>query len=113
MNERENQLTGLRIGTTIRRAVELTNEEKQEKRLKGELCPTCQGAGYKGRIGSYELLTINSRIAEAIKTSQSTEEIEQLAVEDGMMTLRAYTVALIDNQLTTIDELERISNMET
>lgn len=112
-DERENQLTGLRIGTQIRAAVELSTEEKQEKRLKGELCPTCQGVGYKGRIGAYELLTINSRIADAVKANQSTEEIEQLAVEDGMITLRNYTIALIADQLTTISELERISNVET
>jgi len=36
-----------------------------------------------------------------------------LAVEDGMMTLRAYTVGLIADQLTTISELERISNVES
>ena len=113
VDERENQLTGLRIGTQIRAAVELSTEEKQEKRLKGELCPTCQGVGYKGRIGAYELLTINSRIADAVKANQSTEEIEQLAVEDGMMTLRTYTIALIADQLTTISELERISNVES
>ena len=113
MDERENQLTGLRLGTMIRQAVELTADEKQEQRLKGELCPTCQGVGYKGRIGAYELLTINPRIADAIKANQSTEEIEQLAVEDGMMTLRAYTVALIADQLTTISELERISNVDS
>jgi len=109
----ENQLTGLRIGTKIRSAVELSAEEKQEKRLKGELCPTCGGAGYKGRIGAYELLTINSSIADAVKNNRSTEEIEQLAVEDGMMTLRTYTVSLIADQLTTISELERISNAES
>ena len=113
VDERENQLTGLRIGTMIRQAVELSADEKQEQRLKGELCPTCQGVGYKGRIGTYELLTINPRIADAIKANQSTEEIEQLAVEDGMMTLRAYTVSLIADQLTTISELERISNVDS
>ncbi len=113
VDAQENQLTGLRIGTKIRVAVELSMEEKQEKRLKGELCQTCQGVGYKGRIGTYELLTINSRIADAVKANQSTEEIEQLAVEDGMMTLRAYTVDLIADQLTTISELERISNAES
>jgi len=113
VNEYENQITGLRIGTPIRAALELTTEEKQEKRLKGELCSKCEGVGYKGRIGSYELLTINSRIANAIKAKQSTEEIEQLAVEDGMMTLRTYTVDLISKQQTTIAELERISNVES
>ena len=110
---RENELTGLRIGTKIRKAVELTAEEKQEQRLKGVLCPKCKGVGYKGRVGAYELLTINSHIADAIKRNKSTEEIEQLAVEDGMLTLRAYTVRLIEDQLTTISELERISNVES
>lgn len=112
VTEEENQLTGLRVGTLIRNALELNPEERQQRRLEGKLCPTCSGAGYKGRIGAYELLPISPSIAKAIQSNRSTEEIEQMAVEDGMTTLKAYTVALIADQITTISELQKISNMD-
>ena len=72
----------------------------------------CNGMGYKGRVGTYELMRINPSLAEAIQAGKSTEEIEQIAVENGMITLRAYTVVLIAQQVTTISELQKISNME-
>ena len=109
----ENELTGLRIGTLVREAVELNAEERQQQRLEGKLCSNCSGIGYKGRVGTYELLPVNSSVADAIQAKKSTEEIEQIAVENGMMTLRAYTVALISDQVTTISELRKISNMDT
>ena len=108
----DNELTGLRIGTMIRRATELNAEERQQQRLEGKLCNVCNGMGYKGRVGTYELMRINPSLAEAIQAGKSTEEIEQIAVENGMITLRAYTVALIAQQVTTISELQKISNME-
>ena len=109
----ENDLTGLRIGTLVREAVELNAEERQQQRLEGKLCSKCSGIGYKGRVGTYELLHVNSSVADAIQAKKSTEEIEQIAVENGMMTLKAYTVELISDQITTISELRKISNMDS
>lgn len=113
ITDEENQLTGLRVGTIVKEAVELSSEELQQQRLEGKLCPTCNGTGYKGRVGAYELLKINPNVADAIQASRSTEEIEQLAVENGMLTLKAYTVGLIADQLTTVSELKKISNMDS
>ena len=112
VSSEENELTGLRIGTMIRKATELSAEERQQRRLEGKLCKVCNGVGYKGRVGSYELMSINPSLAEAIQACKSTAEIEQIAVENGMVTLKAYTVALIAQQVTTISELQKISNLE-
>ena len=108
----ENELTGLRIGTKVRQATELSAEERQQQRLEGKLCSVCNGVGFKGRVGTYELMSINPSLAEAIQAGKSTEEIEQIAVENGMVTLKAYTLALIAQQVTTISELQKISNLE-
>jgi len=108
----ENELTGLRIGTIVRQATELSAEERQQQRLEGKLCNVCNGVGFKGRVGTYELMSINPSLAEAIQAGKSTEEIEQIAVENGMVTLKAYTLALITQQVTTISELQKISNLE-
>ena len=48
----------------------------------------------------------------AIKQKKSTHEIEQEAVQSGMLTLKRYGVELIREQLTTISELQKICNTE-
>jgi len=112
INDAESRFTGLRQGTEARFATTLSAEEKEQRKQERTLCTRCNGSGYQGRIGAYELLRVNRRISDAIKQKKSTREIEDIAVEDGMVTLKAYAIDLIQNQLTTISELKKISNTE-
>ena len=112
INDAESYFTGLQPGTPVRFASNLSAEEKQQRKQEGTLCHKCGGGGYKGRIGTYELMTINSSIRESIKQKRSTHEIEQDAVQSGMLTLKRYGVELIREQLTTISELQKICNTE-
>ena len=57
-------------------------------------------------------MKVNRNIREAIKTQKSTHEIEGIAVQDGMLTLKTYAVDLVAKQLTTISELKKICNTE-
>ena len=112
INDAESYFTGLRPGTPVRFATMLSAEEKQQRKQEGTLCAKCGGSGYKGRVGTYELMTINSSIRESIKKNRTTHEIEQEAVQSGMLTLKRYGVELIREQLTTISELQKICNTE-
>ena len=112
INDAESYFTGLQPGTPVRFATMLSAEEKQQRKQEGTLCAKCGGSGYKGRVGTYELMTINSSIRESIKKNQTTHEIEQEAVQSGMLTLKRYGVELIREQLTTISELQKICNTE-
>ncbi|KZR62077.1 GspE/PulE family protein [Prochlorococcus sp. MIT 1303] len=112
IDDLESRFTGLRRGTEVRVATALKAEEKEQRKQEGTLCTRCSGTGYKGRIGTYELMRINRRISDAIKQKKSTREIEDIAVEDGMLTLKAYAVDLIKKQLTTVSELQKICNTE-
>ena len=112
INDAESYFTGLQAGTPVRFATNLSAEEKQQRKQEGTLCAKCGGGGYKGRVGTYELMTINSSIREAIKQKKSTHEIEQEAVQSGMLTLKRYGIELIREQLTTISELQKICNTE-
>ena len=76
------------------------------------MCSRCSGTGYKGRIGVYELMILNRKIAEAIKARKSNAEIQDLAEQEGMITLKDYCVNLIQDQQTTISELKKICNSE-
>ncbi len=110
INDLESEFTGLRRGTEVRVATTLKVEDKEQRKRERTLCPRCNGTGYKGRIGTYELMKINTRISDAIKQKKSTREIEDIAVEGGMLTLKAYAVDLIKKQLTTVSELQKICN---
>ena len=112
INDAESKFTGLPPGITARFANALNAEEKQQRRQEGTLCTRCNGTGYQGRIGTYELMKVNRNIREAIKTQKSTHGIEDIAVRDGMLTLKTYAVDLVAKQLTTISELKKICNTE-
>ena len=112
ITDAESHFTGLQPGTPVRFATNLSAEEKQQRKQEGTLCTKCGGGGYKGRVGTYELMTVNSSIRESIKQKKSTHEIEQEAVKSGMLTLKRYGVELIREQLTTISELQKICNTE-
>ena len=71
----------------------------------------CNGSGYKGRIGIYELLVLNRKIQNAIAEGKTTREVENLAIsENSMLTLTQYSVELVKEQLTTISEIVRVCN---
>tara|TARA_B100000674_G_scaffold381929_1_gene324837 strand:- start:11608 stop:13254 length:1647 start_codon:yes stop_codon:yes gene_type:complete len=112
INDAESYFTGLQPGTPVRFATSLSAEEKQQRKQEGTLCTKCEGSGYKGRVGTYELMIVNSTLRESIKQKKSSYEIEQEAVQSGMLTLKRYGVELIREQLTTISELQKISNSE-
>ena len=108
----ECEFTGLKKGVAIRHASVLSKEEKQERKKEGSLCSRCFGVGYKGRVGAYELLKITGPIHHAIKNEVSAQELEKIAEDGGMLTLKNYGAKLIEQQMTTVSELQKICNEE-
>ena len=74
----------------------------------GDVCPTCLGLGYKGRVGVYEVLRINEVLATAISQQATTDRIRKLALESGMKTLLGYGLDLVRQGYTTLEEIERM-----
>lgn len=72
------------------------------------VCPSCQGLGYRGRVGVYEVLRINETLAAAIAQQASTDRIRKLAIESGMKTLLGYGLDLVRQGHTTLEEIERM-----
>ena len=81
---------------------------KAKRNSRGAGCPTCQGLGYKGRIGVYEVLQLNEAITTAIAQKATTEKLRKLAVESGMKTLLGYSLDLVRQGRTTLEEVERM-----
>jgi type IV pilus assembly protein PilB len=76
-------------------------------------CPTCQGSGYKGRVGVYEVLQMSETLASAVARRASTDQIRRLAIEGGMKTLLGYGLDLVREGFTTLAEVERMLLTDT
>ena len=68
------------------------------KAYKGKGCPTCNGTGYKGRVGLYEVMEITDELRELIIIGAS-------AIELGMITLRGSGLHKLRDGVTTIEEV--------
>jgi type IV pilus assembly protein PilB len=87
----------------------LQPDEIQEARAKGKLCQKCNGVGYKGRVGVYEVMRISDRLQTLINEAAPAERLKEAAVEEGMTTLLAYSLNLVQQGYTTLDEVERVT----
>jgi type IV pilus assembly protein PilB len=76
-------------------------------------CPACNGTGYKGRVGVYEILRMTDAIAAAVAKRQSTDVIRRMALEHGMKTLLGYGLQLVRDGHTTLAEVERMLLTDT
>jgi type IV pilus assembly protein PilB len=75
--------------------------------LKGKGCATCNGTGYKGRVGLYEVMEITEGIRDLIMVGATAIEIKRKALDEGMLTLRQSGLEKIKNGVTTAEEVLR------
>ena len=83
-------------------SIDLANNESNN------LCPVCNGTGYKGRLGLYEVMKVNENIRELIMKSSTADVIRESATENGVKSLLDYGLDLVKDGLTTIEEVERV-----
>ncbi|MCU0242361.1 MAG: Flp pilus assembly complex ATPase component TadA [Vicinamibacteria bacterium] len=77
------------------------------KLYKGRGCGTCNGTGYKGRVGLYEVMEISEGVRDLIMVGATSVEIKRKALEEGMLTLRLSGLEKIKNGVTSIEEVLR------
>jgi type IV pilus assembly protein PilB len=75
------------------------------KFFKGEGCVSCNGAGYAGRIGIFEFLTVSKDVRKLILRNTPTLEIQEQAEKEGMKTLRQSGISLALQGDTTIEQI--------
>lgn len=71
-------------------------------------CEKCSGTGFKGRVGVYEVLRMNSELRKIVASGGKTEEITEAAVRNGMKTLKDYSVWLLKNGWTSMEEVLQV-----
>lgn len=72
-------------------------------------CQRCNGTGYYGRIGIYEIMEITPRLRGLIARKSPTDTLRQAALEEGMLTLKQSARRLVLDGTTAISEMQAIT----
>ena len=91
-------------------AQEIRDQVDSHKYVKGKGCSHCNGTGYMGRTGVYEMLEMNKAVVEAANQDDSKVFLEVATREMKNNTLRAHVAQLVVSGRTTVEEGMRISN---
>jgi type IV pilus assembly protein PilB len=72
-------------------------------------CNVCRGTGYLGRLAIHEVLTVSPRIQKAIIEGAKGLEVNNIAIEEGMVTLRQDGFEKVAQGLTSFQEVLRVT----
>jgi type IV pilus assembly protein PilB len=67
-------------------------------------CPECNGLGYKGRVGFFELMEVTSEVAKAISAEVPEDQLRKIAVVEGMVPLREAALNKVREGVTSVEE---------
>ena len=67
-------------------------------------CPTCNGTGYKGRVGIHELMVNSEELTEGINKEIEVAALKRIAMKNGMKTLHQDSILKVKMGLTTVEE---------
>ena len=91
-------------------ALELDYDRYRNKKYyAGVGCPKCNGTGYKGRIGLYEIMVIDDDLRDLISKGANTTVLMDKAIENGMRTLRAQALRKAEIGDLTLEEVLRVT----
>ena len=77
--------------------------------FRGRGCEACNGAGYKGRAGIFELMELNDELRRLVMTNGDAARITETARRHGMRNLREDGWQKIEQGVTTADEVTRVT----
>ena len=76
------------------------------KFFKGKGCDACNGLGYKGRVGIYEVFIMNKEVEAIILSAEVSEyKMQEIAVKNGMVTMAQDGLLKAADGITTIEEV--------
>jgi type IV pilus assembly protein PilB len=71
-------------------------------------CGHCNGTGYKGRVGIYEIMPVTEALERLIVERKSADELMRVAVAEGMVSLRQDGLQRVVQGVTTVEEISRV-----
>ncbi len=83
-------------------------EELEELTTYGAVgCSECNGLGYKGRVGFFELLEVTEEVAKAIAAEVPEDQLYKVAVKEGLVPLRRAALKKVGQGITSLEEALR------
>jgi type IV pilus assembly protein PilB len=76
---------------------------------KGSGCPKCNGTGYKGRVGFYQVMPMREEIRELILNGANTAEIKRESMRLGIKTMRQSGLTKLKEGVTSLEEVLRVT----
>lgn len=78
----------------------------------GDGCPKCNGIGFKGRMGIFEIFIVNEELQQMIYEGRTLVELRTKAREFGMRSMREDGIRKVGGGLTTADEVLKVTMNE-
>jgi type II secretory ATPase GspE/PulE/Tfp pilus assembly ATPase PilB-like protein len=75
---------------------------------RGKGCPACHGSGYQGRVGVYEVLTLDHDLRDRISSGASVLEIQKTVRQKGLRSIAHHALERVQAGATTLDEILRV-----
>ena len=72
-------------------------------------CTACSGTGYRGRVALHEIMSMSDDLETLVMTRATASDIRDLALEQGMVSLRDDGWSKVTLGVTTIEEVLRVS----
>lgn len=79
---------------------------------RGRGCSLCRTTGYRGRMGIFEVITVDTKIRDLIAKGASSEGIKEAAMAGGMPVLREDGIAKALSGLTSVEEVLRVTGSQ-
>jgi type IV pilus assembly protein PilB len=76
---------------------------------RGEGCPKCNGTGYKGRVGFYQVMPMLEQIRELILNGANTAEIKRESMRLGIKSMRQSGLTKLKEGVTSFEEVLRVT----
>jgi type IV pilus assembly protein PilB len=84
-------------------------EAEGVKVYKGLGCTACANTGYRGRMAIHEILYVNAELQDGIVKQRPANELKDIAIKNGMRTLRQGGLRKVAAGMTTLDEIIRVT----
>ncbi|MGM0472485.1 MAG: type II secretion system ATPase GspE [Bacillota bacterium] len=88
------------------------NNSREVKLHEGKGCSNCNEIGYSGRTAIHEILELDSQLKKLITDKASGDQIKERALEQGMITLEDVGLEKVNQGITTLDEVMRVTKVQ-
>ena len=86
----------------------LRREDRDYVFSRGKGCDYCFNSGYRGRDGVFEIMNVTEAIRQLILARQPATKIREVAMGEGMYTLRQSAIQKVIDKVSTPDEVKRV-----